>query len=245
MGFRIACLFFATALSLPAAPPGDAPIKKELVPLQGTWKAVAFEVNGENRDIPGKPPQWVIKGNKVFYGGEELAELIVDNTTTPRCFDLSFRKPKKVLEGIYSVEKDTLKLCVNRQAEGAKERPMSFKTKDKPELRLLVFERIKDSKGNPIENLNGFIGVAIKAMKDPDQLSISDVLPDTPARKAGLKKDDILVKVAGQEATDLLTVIRMIGDMKPGSNVTIRVKRGGKEQDITVKVGVMPFFLLN
>jgi uncharacterized protein (TIGR03067 family) len=244
MNSRIACLALAAAVSLGTALAQEAQVKKELAPLQGTWKVVELEVNGKNPEFVQKA-QWVIKGNKVLYAGEELAELTIDNTTKPPCIDLSFRKPKKVLEGIYSVEKDTLKICVNSKGEGAKERPTDFKTDGKENWRLLVFERIKGKKADAAESLAGFIGIQIMALKDPDRVAIGGVIKDSPAMQAGVKKDDILLKVGGQEVTDLQTVISLIREMKPGSNVTVRVKRGDKEQDITVKVGVMPFFLLD
>ena len=58
-------------------------------------------------------------------------------------------------------------------------------------------------------------------------------------------KDDQILQVGGRDATDLRTTVRMIGEFRPGSEVTFRVKRGGKEQDIKVKVGVLPFFFLD
>jgi uncharacterized protein (TIGR03067 family) len=249
MSTTLASLLAAALLPLaPLAlrPADDSPKKeKEFAPLQGTWKLASMEIEGKEVDLlPAKPPRWVIRGNKVLYAGQELAVLTLDTSTTPHSIDLAFVSPKKVYEGVYEVGKDTLKVCVNRQTEGVKDRPLGFATKDKPDLRLLVFKREKDLK-DPTEGLAGYAGVAIRADSDPKQLVIAQVLAGSPAKKAGLKRDDVLVAVGGQEATELRAVIRLVQLAKPRSELTFRVRRDGKEQDITVKVGVMPFYLLD
>ena len=119
----------------------DEPQAKGPAELQGTWKLVSLETDGKSHDpVGGGQPRWVIKGEKVFYGGEEIAQLTADPTTTPRVIDLKFREPDRTYEGIYAVEKDTLKVCINTRSD-AKDRPSKLATKDQAEWRLLVFER--------------------------------------------------------------------------------------------------------
>jgi uncharacterized protein (TIGR03067 family) len=233
------------ALTLALGTAAHASSKDGLAPLQGTWKVVSIEVNGRVTEFPEKPPRWLIKGNRVMYAGKELAVLSIDATTKPQSIDLAFAKPKRVLEGIVAVEKDTLKLCVNRETDGVKERPQDFATKDKPGLRLLVFTRDKAGAGQRIEDLNGFVGIQIAAGANANDVVIGAVIDGSPAKKAGVKKDDLLLKVGAAEATGVQQVVAMVRRLTPGSDVTLRVKRGGKEQDIPVKVGVMPFFLLD
>jgi uncharacterized protein (TIGR03067 family) len=245
MTLFISCLFVGvTALPAPEKP-ADAPPKGDLAALQGVWKVESLEVDGKEAEFPQNPLRWVIKGNKVFYGGAELAVLKPDDSTSPKLLDLEFVKLKRVLEGIYSVEGDTLKLCVNRQSEGAKERPQTFATEGKSDLRLLVFKRVKDAKGDEAEEGAGFVGIQIRRNDDDTEVSVAAALEGSPAEKAGLKKDDVLVKVGGEAATTLQGVIKAVRAVKPGSELTLRIKRDGKEQDVTVKVGVVPFFLLD
>src|SRR5437764_25192 len=97
----------------------DAPLPKELADVQGVWKLTA--VAGEEEGPPPVEFRWHVQGNKVHYGGTLLAELTLDPKTKPASIDLGFASPKRTLEGIYSLEGDTLKVCVNKRAEGVKE----------------------------------------------------------------------------------------------------------------------------
>src|SRR2546425_4104852 len=105
-------------LLLAADQPASAPPKDGPAELDGKWKLVALQIKGENLDLAGSQPKWVIQGNKVRYGGQELVRLTVDATAKPKVMDLAFLDPKKVYEGIYSIDQDTLKVCFNIQTEG-------------------------------------------------------------------------------------------------------------------------------
>jgi S1-C subfamily serine protease len=126
-----------------------------------------------------------------------------------------------------------------------RERPLDFSTEDKPGRRLLVFTRVKPGEGDANDGLTGYVGVAIQARQGPQQIVIMEVVDGGPAQKAGLKKDDVLLTVGGTEATELRAVVEAIRQAKPGSELTFRVKRGDREKDINVKVGFLPFILLD
>jgi uncharacterized protein (TIGR03067 family) len=209
--------------------------------LQGTWKLVSVEAEGMTNDPIGGKPKWVIKGDKVFYGGAELAELKVDASTSPKIVDFKLKDPDRVHEGIYSVEKGTLKICLNKQTEGAKDRPASFSTKDQSEWRLLVFEQEKDAKSDPNEGLSGFVGLQLKNGEDNNEVVVVSPLKNSPADKAGFKKDDVILKVAGAAVVDLQGTINTVRKAKPGDKLEFRIKREKEESTITVKVGVLPF----
>jgi uncharacterized protein (TIGR03067 family) len=239
---RISVFLSVFVLSQVPSVAGDA--KKTLAALQGVWKLESIEMDGTEQEMIRKPPRWIIKGSKVLYGGEHLATLTLDPASSPKIIDFEFSKPKRTYEGIFSLTEDTLKICVNKMTDGVKERPLGFDTKGKPDWRLMVFKRLKEPNAGSIEYLSGYAGIAIGFNKQK-QLIIANVLEDSPAKKAGLMKDDQILQVGGRDATDLRTTVRMIGEFRPGSEVTFRVKRGGKEQDIKVKVGVLPFFFLD
>jgi uncharacterized protein (TIGR03067 family) len=246
MRTRIVCLLLAVFASFAVIQAAEEPNKKDpLAALQGVWKVTALEVNGDAGELPGASYWLVIKGDKLLYAGQELAKLNAAPDASPPGIDLAFRKPERVLEGIYSADGDTLKLCVNRQTEGVKERPNVFSTQGKPDWRLLVLKRDKDRKADDLDGLGGFVGLQLRLEDEGKKVVIGAILDDSPAKKADLKKDDVLLKVGGQEVTGLRACVDMIRVAKPGSELTLRVKRGDKEMDVTVKVGVIPFFLLD
>lgn len=234
---QVACLLCAATLSYA----DDAASRKALAELQGAWKLTEFGAGDDQGAIAEQQPRWVVKGNKVLYAGEELATLTLDPSGTPRVIDLALAKAKKTLEGIYVVEKDTWKICVNAEADGVKERPQEFSTKDKHGFRLLVFERDKAADGDVLAGVGGFVGIQLRFDQDKSALIVVDTIADSPARKAGLKKDDVIVKIDGGEPSSLLGAVMTIRRVKPGTETTLSVRRDGKDLDVKVKAGVIPF----
>ncbi len=64
-------------------------------------------------------------------------------------------------------------------------------------------------------------------------------IPDanSPAAKAGLKREDIIVGVNGKKVNDSSELLGLISDMTPGQTVDIRYLRGGKENTTKIVVG--------
>lgn len=85
----------------------------------------------------------------------------------------------------------------------------------------------------------GMIGIQIKLDTEnkDGKLVIVDVKSDSPADKAGLKKDDVIIKVGDKPADDLNDTVKEIVSKKPGTKIKIVVKRDGKEKTIEVEVG--------
>jgi hypothetical protein len=68
---------------------------------------------------------------------------------------------------------------------------------------------------------------------------VSHVLPDSPAAKAGLRRNDILLKYGDDAVRDCEQVARLIRDDKPERKVRLTYLRGGKEAtaDATLALG--------
>lgn len=231
----------ASLAAAPAALRPDEPPPKGVAELQGTWKLASIEAEGKSQDpIGGGVPRWVIKGEKVFYGGDEIIRLTADPATTPRVIDLKFKEPERAYEGIYSVEKSTLKVCLNTR-DGAKDRPGKLETKEQDGFRLLVFEREKAAPAEATEGLTGFVGIALSLDEESKAVTVDSPIKGSPAEKAGLKKGDIILKVGATAATDLETTVKSVRQAKPGAKLDIQIKRGEKESVVAVKVGVLPF----
>jgi uncharacterized protein (TIGR03067 family) len=240
MLLRIAMLLLLAAPLRAADRPAETKADKRLADLQGTWKLISIEMNGEANDLSGSQPRWVIKGDKVLYGGDELAVLTADASATPKLLDVQLLNPKRVFEGIYVVEDERLKFCLNKQTEGVKERPQAFSTKDHENWRLLIFQRDR-SDADASEGLTGFVGLALRLNAERQEVIVNEALAESPAQKAGLKKDDVVLKVAGGEVTTLRSAIEAVRRSRPRTDLVFHIRRDGKETDITVKVGVLPF----
>jgi M6 family metalloprotease-like protein len=80
-------------------------------------------------------------------------------------------------------------------------------------------------------------GVAATEVKDGEGVLIRRVAPDSPADKAGLKADEVIVKLDGQPVGDPAKVNELPFEKRPGDVVTVTVKRDGKPADIKVTLG--------
>jgi serine protease Do len=78
----------------------------------------------------------------------------------------------------------------------------------------------------------GFLGVAptLLSIEQRQQgkrgARIMDVIPATPAAKAGIKAEDIITHVEGEQIADDLELIRRLSAMPAGSSVNLTVLRG-------------------
>ncbi|HEY0644427.1 MAG TPA: PDZ domain-containing protein, partial [Nocardioides sp.] len=66
--------------------------------------------------------------------------------------------------------------------------------------------------------------------------TITEVMPDTPAARAGLQKDDVITAVGDQPVNDGIALIVAIRTHLPGETVEMSVVRGGKEQTVKVEL---------
>lgn len=87
----------------------------------------------------------------------------------------------------------------------------------------------------------GMIGIQLKV--DDGKLVIVSTIEKGPAEKAGIKADDVLLKINDYkvkdkaEMEDLTAAVKEVGKYKPGEKVKITVKRADKEKTIEVTVG--------
>ncbi len=96
----------------------------------------------------------------------------------------------------------------------------------------------------------GWLGVSIqdltpdlaKALKVPvpHGAVVIDVNEGTPAKKAGLKADDVIVSVDGQPVESSKDLSRRVGFMRPGGTVVLGVYRDSRKMDLRVELGLRP-----
>jgi serine protease Do len=69
---------------------------------------------------------------------------------------------------------------------------------------------------------------------------ISDVAPNSPAAKAGLKSGDVVMSINGQPVESSADLRMRISQADPGASVPMSVRRGSSTMDITAKLGELP-----
>jgi serine protease Do len=98
--------------------------------------------------------------------------------------------------------------------------------------------------------VRGWLGVTILSLDEdlaksfgldePKGAAITDVTPGSPAEQAGLKPDDVVIRVDGREVEDNSDLSSYVSSRPPGAKVELRVLRQREEKDITVTLGTFP-----
>jgi len=65
-------------------------------------------------------------------------------------------------------------------------------------------------------------------------VDVKEVLAGSPAERGGLKRGDRVLTLDGRWTDSVKDLYAAAGSAKPGAEVTVRVKRGGKEMDLKV-----------
>ena len=68
-------------------------------------------------------------------------------------------------------------------------------------------------------------------------VGVTQVVKDSPAEKAGLRKDDVILRIDGENVNSVRKLNRLVSEMAPDHSVRITVSRGGAEQEVTATIG--------
>jgi uncharacterized protein (TIGR03067 family) len=118
---------------------------KDAEALKGKWEIVSSEFEGKPAGDAYKPGTLiVIEGDDLYFtdgfSQSSKAKFKLDATAKPKSIDVGVGKDKeKPAKGIYSLDKDALKLCLSLEGE----RPKEFKTKAGDKTNLFVLKRQK------------------------------------------------------------------------------------------------------
>src|SRR5687768_4596241 len=74
-----------------------------------------------------------------------------------------------------------------------------------------------------------YIGVQLGKGKD-GTVTVLTVIGDGPAKKAGLKGGDVIVRIDGTKPADLEAMVNFIKALKPGKKAKFEIKRDGKDK---------------
>lgn len=70
-------------------------------------------------------------------------------------------------------------------------------------------------------------------MRDVRGVGVTEVVKDSPAEKAGLRKDDVILAFNGEPVTSTRKLTRLVSESSADQNVRLTVSRGGSEQEIS------------
>lgn len=90
--------------------------------------------------------------------------------------------------------------------------------------------------GVVIQNVNQDLAKAL-GMEKPMGVVISSVQEDSPADKAGLKEEDVIIKFNGKKVHNTIELSTWVATTGPDKEVTLTILRDGKEKNIKVKLG--------
>jgi len=71
-------------------------------------------------------------------------------------------------------------------------------------------------------------------LREPRGVVISKVVEGSPAEKAGLRKDDVVLSFNGEEVTSVRKLNRLIGEVAPEHTARLTISRSGGEQELSV-----------
>jgi uncharacterized protein (TIGR03067 family) len=119
-------------------------VKREKENLTGVWKLVSSETKGEKvpeKILKGEIVRWMITDSTIAWTVENESKgedkYGLDPVASPKTIDLTDKEGHRT-PGIYSLDGDTLKVCID---EGRKERPKVFASKTDTQLSVLIFKR--------------------------------------------------------------------------------------------------------
>ena len=96
-------------------------------------------------------------------------------------------------------------------------------------------------------NGDGFLGVYAENISRENMgryhvnqvrgVGVTRIVKDSPAEKAGLRKDDVILRIDGENITSVRKLNRIVSELSPDQSVRISVSRGGSEQEVTATIG--------
>jgi serine protease Do len=98
--------------------------------------------------------------------------------------------------------------------------------------------------------IRGWLGVQIQAlsedaaktfgMKEARGAIVLDVTAGSPAEKAGVKPDDVIVAVDGKSMKDNSEISRYVASKAPGATVRLDLLRDGAQKSVSLTLGTFP-----
>ena len=95
---------------------------------------------------------------------------------------------------------------------------------------------IRGSLGIRAENLDPVLA-ALWGLEAKNSIIVKSITYGGPAQKSGMQNNDIILKVDGEDAINLIVTMDKIAKIKPGTKTKITVLRAGREKTLDVVIG--------
>jgi serine protease Do len=82
--------------------------------------------------------------------------------------------------------------------------------------------------------------IGVQGDPDGDSCKILEIVPGSPAEKAGLKANDVVLRFAGQKIGDFDSLRSQVAKRRPGEEVTVEIQRGDSTVSLKLTVGKRP-----
>jgi S1-C subfamily serine protease len=69
---------------------------------------------------------------------------------------------------------------------------------------------------------------------------VNNVVEDSPAEKAGIKEEDVIIEFDGKKIDDADDLMRAVRDKKPGASLSVVVMRGNEKKTLNATLGKLP-----
>jgi serine protease Do len=106
---------------------------------------------------------------------------------------------------------------------------------------------VSDNVFSLLVNGSGFLGVHAEDISKENMgryglnqvrgVGVTQVLKDSPAEKAGIRKDDVILQLDGEKITSVRKLNRIVSEIAPDQSVRIAISRSGAEQELTATIG--------
>jgi serine protease Do len=98
--------------------------------------------------------------------------------------------------------------------------------------------------------IRGWLGISIQevspelakqfGLSEPKGALVADVLPHTPAERAGIKRGDIILELDGKTIENAGQLRNLVAEIPIGKKVKIKVFRDKQEQELEITIGEQP-----